>query len=77
MDAKVSSWACTLSKYSANAVDCGAMWYIFGSGLVVLAGIHKNLNNETKEACKNVCACTYVCVCVCVCVCEHGFNMER
>jgi hypothetical protein len=62
MDAKVSSWACTLSKYSAKAVDCGAMRYTFGSGSVVLAGVHKNLNNATKEVHTHVFM--YVCMCV-------------
>ena len=61
IDAQVLSWACTLSKYSAKAVDCGAMWYIFGSGVVVLASVHKNLNSATKEVCIHVCMCVSMC----------------
>ena len=76
MDAEVSSWACTLSKYSANAVDCGAMWYIFGNFSWHPQELKQcNLGSMYKCMCMYMYVC--MCVCVCVCVCEHGFNMER
>lgn len=66
MDAKVSSWACTLSKYSVKALDCATMLYTLGSALLVLAGVHKYL----KSATKGMCICCYMFVCV-VCVCVY------